>query len=435
MGITRRAFLKSGAMLAAGAAVMPSWAANSKILNNAANDRINVALIGCGGMGTYNLTDFLNYKNCRCVALSDIDKGRLQETANKVAEVQSPKPVFYEDYRKILDRKDVDAVIIGTPDHWHCLQFTDACAAGKHVYVEKPAGNSIAEVDAMVAAAKRYNTITQVGQQQRSGKLWIDMIDYINTGQLGRIGHVHVWANFDYGALPPPIPDTAVPKEVNFDLWLGPAPDRTFNAQRFHGSWRMFWDYGGGVMTDWGVHLLDMGLWGMGVKTLPLATMATGGNFYHPDGAHETFDTVSVSYKFDKFIMTWENNSGVETGPYGKNYGILFKGTNGTLVANRDDWQVYPEGDKIPAITVYADDQDHNNHVGNFLECLKNGNKQTACNIENGAFCVKYAQLGNIAARTGSILQYDDIRKTFGNKEADQYLKPQYRAPWKFPTD
>jgi predicted dehydrogenase len=309
-----------------------------------------------------------------------------------------------------------------------------ACQAGKNVYVEKPIGTTVAECDVMIRAAKRYNTIVQVGQQQRSGKLWIDMINYINTGQLGTIGHVHVWANFLYGVLPPPLPDSAVPEGVNFDLWLGPAPSRSFNTQRFHGAWRMFWDYGGGLITDWGVHLLDMGLWGMNVKTMPLATTSAGGKFYSPDGAHETFDTLSVSYQFDKFLMTWENNCGAESGPYGKNYGILFKGTNGTLAASREDWQVYPEGDKIPAVTVYGDSQDHKNHVGNFLECIKTGNRQTACTIENGAFCAKYAQLGNIAARSGRFsLQYDDVKKTFGNAEADQYLKPRYRAPWKFP--
>jgi len=249
---------------------------------------------------------------------------------------------------------------------------------------------------------------------------------------------VHVWANFNYAAMQPPVPDSKAPDGVDFETWLGPAPARTFNQQRFHGSWRMFWDYGGGLMTDWGVHLLDMGLWGMDVTTLPLKTSSFGGKFIYPDGAHETFDTQVVNYQFDKFIMTWENNAGTENAMYGKNYGVLFRGANGALVANRDSWEVYPEtlsrAASIPEISVKADKQDHKLHVTNFLECVKSRNNQTACTIENGSLCAKYAHLGNIAARTGAALFYDDARKKFDYSKADKYIKPVYRKPWIFPV-
>jgi predicted dehydrogenase len=265
------------------------------------------------------------------------------------------------------------------------------------------------------------------------------MVDYLRSGKLGNIGHVHVWANFNYAAMQPPVPDSQAPEGVDFETWLGPAPARTFNQQRFHGSWRMFWDYGGGLMTDWGVHLLDMGLWGMDVKTLPLKTSAFGGKFLYPDGANETFDTQMVTWQFDKFIMSWENNAGTETGPYGKNYGVLFRGANGTLVADRDNWEIYPErarggAAKIPEMTVKADFQDHKLHVTDFLECVKTRNSQTACTIENGSLCAKYAHLGNIGARMGgAALVYDDQTKKFDVSAADRYLKPTYRSPWKFP--
>jgi len=431
MDISRRNFIKTGSVFAAGM-VLPSFA-NGLSAKVSANDTVNVALIGCRNMGWDDLSDFLPHKEVRCLALSDVDQNILNSRAANLEKKTGIKPDTYKDYRKILDRKDVDIVIIGTPDHWHCLQFTDACAAGKDIYVEKPLSNSIAECDAMVAAAKKYNRIVQVGQQQRSSKLWQDMITYIKTGALGTIGNVHVWANFSYAALSNDVADSAVPEGVDYDMWLGPAPQRTFNNQRFHGSWRMFWDYGGGLVTDWGVHLLDMGLWGMDVKTTPLKVMATGGNFFSPDGAHETFDSLNVSYLLNNFILSWSNSGSTNSGPYGKNYGVLFKGNNATLVANRSSWEVYPEGQQTPEVTVKSDGQSHRNHVSNFLECVKTRNKETACTVENGCLCAKYSHLGNIAARTNLALTYNDSAQKFDEAKANEYIKPKYRKPWKFP--
>lgn len=436
MNITRRNFLKSAA---AAAVVLPTMGAGA-LGKVSANDTINVALIGCRNMGWGDLSDFLLHKEIECVALCDIDKSILDSKAAELVKMGRKQPALFNDYRKMLERKDIDAVIIGTPDHWHCLQTVDACAAGKDVYVEKPIANSIAECDAMVAAAQKHKRIVQVGQQQRSGGHWKQMIEYLRSGKLGTIGRVHIWANFDYAALAPK-PDSAVPEGVDYETWLGPTPERAFNTNRFHGSWRMFWNYGGGLMTDWGVHLLDMGLWGLNVTGMPNKIVATGGKFYYPQGAHETFDSQTVSYLFDDCIMSWEHNAGVQTGPYDRLYGVLFKGTNGTLVADRDNWVVYPEWNntlkenKIPEIKVDADFQDHKLHVKNFIDCVKTRNFQTACSIENGSLCAKYAQLGNIAARMNDALIYDDVSKTFTNKpEANKYIKPLYRTPWKFPS-
>jgi len=435
MNITRRNFLKT---TAAAAVVFPHIriGANSKI---PANDKLNVALIGCRNMGWGDLTDILLNDDVECVALCDIDKTILDNRKAELIKMGKKEPATFGDYRKLLEQKDIDAVIIGTPDHWHCLQMVDACAAGKDVYVEKPAANSIAECDAMVAAAKRYNRVVQVGQQQRSSSHWKEMATYLHAGTLGKIGRVHIWANFNYAAVSPK-PDSAIPEGVDFETWLGPTPVKTFNEQRFHGLWRMFWDYGGGLMTDWGVHLLDMGLWGLNVTTLPDKIVASGGKFYYPQGMHETLDSQTVSYLFNDCIMSWENNAGVESGPYNRGYGVLFKGTNGTLVADRDNWTVLPEWDgnnrttKTPEIIVKADQQDHKLHTRNFVECVKTRNFQTACTIENGSLCAKYAHLGNIAARLNASLVYDDITKSFiGAPEANKYLKPTYRAPWKFP--
>jgi predicted dehydrogenase len=433
--LTRRDFLIRSASAVAAGVVGPSVLNEIKAFTGraGANDRINVALVGCRGMGWSNLNDFLIHPDVDCVALCDIDKNILERRAGELEKSRGKAPLLYGDYRKLLDRKDIDAVIIGTPDHWHCLQMVDACAAGKDVYVEKPIANSIAECDAMVAAARRYDRVVQVGQQQRSGNHWHEMKKYIDGGTLGKIARVNVWANFNYASILNPVPDGAPPAGVDFETWLGPAPSRSFNEKRFHGSWRMFWDYGGGLLTDWGVHLIDMALWGMNVNGMPNRVMASGGNFSHPDCYNETFDTLSVIYEFDDFIIQWSNVAGSETGPYGRNYGLEFKGTNGTLVANRESWVVIPERNNIEAVESLPDGQDHKDHVTDFLDCMKSRRKDTACTIDNGSLCAKYAHLGNISARTGSALAYDDTRKTFYNREVDRYIAPEYRKPWKFP--
>lgn len=441
---TRRDFLRTSATAMAAGLVIPSaW--GETVMGNrilGANDKINVGLIGCKNMGWADLSDFLLHPDVDCIALCDIDQEILNGRAAEIEKLRNRKPQLFTDYRKLLEMKELDAVIIGTPDHWHCLQFTDACSAGKDVYVEKPIANYIAECDAMVNAAKRYSRVTTVGQQQRSGNHWKAMIDYLNSGKLGKIARADIWANFDYGALGRPVPNSDVPSGVDYEMWQGPAQARPFNTQHFHGSWRMFWAYGGGLMTDWGVHLIDMVLWGMNIKTMPKRVTAFGGKYAFPENCPETFDTQNVIYEFDSFIMNWSHTGGVQAGPYNRNYGIAFKGTNGTLVADRDNWEILPEWDGaakrpriLETIKVQADYQDHRDHVSGFIDCMKSRKFETPCTIENGSLCAKYAHLGNIAARSGSILTYDEVKKSFTQgSEANRFLKPDYRSPWKFPS-
>ena len=428
----RREFLKKSAMLAGAGLLMPSLLAEGRAAVSA-SDKINVGLIGCRGMGWSDLSDFLIHPEVNCVAVCDVDSHVLREAAAKVERMRGTRPQQFADYRRLLELNDVDAVIIGTPDHWHCLQLADACAAGKDVYVEKPVANSIVECDLMVEAARRYNRVVQVGQQQRSGSHWHEMKAYIDSGRLGKISKVNVWANFRYAFLGAPVADKPVPEGVDYDMWLGPAPQRPFNEKRFHGSWRMFWDYGGGLLTDWGVHLLDMALWGMNVTGMPQRVCSLGGRFAGAENAAETFDTQTVTYLFPDFLLEWSHDACSESGPYGKNYGVEFKGENGSLFANRQGWQVYPAGNRIEAVEKAPDYDDHKKHVRNFLDCLKARRTDTACTLANGALCAKYAHLGNIAARTGESLVYDDERHTFRNREADAYLEPRYRRPWKLP--
>jgi predicted dehydrogenase len=222
-----------------------------------ANDRINVAAVGINGMGWADLLSSLKQPGVQVVMLCDTDKNVLDKRIIDLAKlnVDVSKIKTTGDYRHVLDNKDVDVVIIGTPDHWHALIMMEACAAGKDVYVEKPVGNSIGECRAMVAAQKKYNRAVQGGQWQRSQKHFQDALDFVYTGQLGNIRTVKVWCYQDWMKPGTIVPDTAPPPGVDYKMWLGPAKTRAFNSSRYLFNFRWFWDYAGGLMTDWGVHL------------------------------------------------------------------------------------------------------------------------------------------------------------------------------------
>lgn len=395
-----------------------------------ANDTINVALIGCRNMGWADLCAMLQNPGVQLTALCDVDQTVLDKRTAEAEKNWGRRPDRYRDYRRLLERQDIDAVIIGTPDHWHCLIMTDACAAGKDVYVEKPAANSIGECDAMVAAQQRYRRVVQVGQQKHSAEHWKQLHEFIASGKLGHIGRVRIWANFTYVVLTNPTPDAEPPATLDYDMWLGPAPLRPYSQTR-NQSWRCFWDYGGGLMTDMGPHLLDMALWHMNVTEMPRRVSAVGGNFVNPANKAETFDTLDVLYELPDFNIEWSNTA-IASGPYGSINGLEFKGENGTLVTNYNWWEVIPQPGRMEPMKVLATPGEHVVHTGNFLDCVRSRRiDQLACPITHGVLCAKYAHLGNIAARTGMSLSYDDLHHTFHNKVADRLITRPYRKPWK----
>jgi predicted dehydrogenase len=436
----RRSFIRTTALAASGFGIAQSLSAASLSPSGilGANDKITVALIGANNMGFYNLKDLLKQENVVCKTLCDVDDSVLAAKSEDLVKEGHKKPQLEKDYRKVLEDKDIDAVIIGTPDHWHCLLLVDACAAGKHVYVEKPLGNSIGEINVMLDIARRHNSIVQVGQQQRSDLHWKSAIDLAQSGKMGTIRQVNFWANFDYGAGDIPVPDSAPPETVDFDRWLGPAPERTFNMNRFHGGWRMFRDYGGGLTTDWGVHLIDMGLWAMDVKGAPKSVTAIGGNFASRDHATEMPDTLTVLYEMEGFNMLWEHNCGINNGPYDQSYGVKFIGSKGTLVADRIRWRLFPEGEgkhySMEAIPEHhSDDTSHMNHCNNFVRAIRYGDALNA-EIEIGHRAALYAHLGNISHWANDRVVYNEkLRKITNSDKANSMVTPEYRAPWKFP--
>jgi predicted dehydrogenase len=440
MPTNRRRFLKDASGLAAGLSLAAIPGVNLAQRGVAANEKIRVALIGCNNMGWWDLNSLLKSNEVECIALCDVDTNVLNNRATELEKKSGKKPLLYTDYRKLLDNKDIDAVIIGTPDHWHCLQMVNACEAGKDVYVEKPIGNSIEECNLMVAAKNKYNKIVQVGQWQRSDPHWLNALDYLRSGKLGKIRTAKTWAFVNYGKNFSVKPDAAPPAGVDYDFWLGPAPKRPFNPNRFHGSFRYFWDYAGGLMTDWGVHMIDMVLAAMDL-TLPDSVAATGGKYGYPDSAAETPDSLQVIFDYAGFSMLWEQSLGTGRGPFNRtpgNPGVAFTCNNGTLVIDRDSWEVVPEiengkylTEAMPLQSNRSNGLDH--HTANWLECIKS-RKQPNCTIEMGRNTAINAQLGNIAYRSGSKIYCDKNTGAITNDaKAYQFAKAKYRAPWKLP--
>lgn len=435
--MTRRDFIYRSAILGAGASLSPMLVrASGKQVGP--NDKIGVGLIGCNSMGFGDLEAFLRNPETECVALADIDQSVLDRRVADVERIQGKKPAgIYKDWRHLIDNKDVDVVIVGTPDHWHCLQMVAACEAGKDVYCEKPLGNSIEECNIMIRAAEKYNSVVQVGQWQRSDPHWQDAMNFLHSGQIGKVRTVRVFSYQGWCPSIPVKPDGTVPPGVDYDMWLGPAPKRPFNPNRFHFTFRWFWDYAGGLMTDWGVHLLDYALYGMNV-TAPQSIMASGGKFGYPDDACETPDLLQTVYTFKDFTVMWDHAIGIDDGAYGRTHGLGFVGENGTLVVDRGGWEVIPErvGGKarmepVELHRAYGEGG-LNLHVKNHLECIKNRTpEKCAANIHIGAHIAKFAHLGNIAYRTGKKLTWDG--KSFHDREADAYLCKEYRKPWKLP--
>ena len=440
---TRREFI-AGASAAIAAVGLPGSSRLSMAKALAPSEKVVVGVIGCNGMGFTDLRSMLRRPEVECAAVCDVDRNVLERRAADLAELRpDDRPAqLYGDYRRLLDRSDIDAVIVGTPDHWHCLQTVHACEAGKDVYVEKPIANTVEEALLMVRAVERYGRVVQVGQWQRSGPHWHDALEYVHSGRLGRVRLVKAWAYMDWMKPIAVEPDQPAPAGVDYDSWLGPAPERAFNPNRFHFNFRWFWDYAGGLMTDWGVHLIDIALAGMNAEA-PRSVVASGGKMAYPDDASETPDTLQAVFDYGEFSLLWEHATGIGLGPYRRSHGVAFVGNEGTLVVDRGGWELLPEVERNEGeLATYklaaqpprqAEESGLDAHTANFVECIKS-RERPACPIELGAKAAVNCQLGNIAYRTGQRLEWDAARSVFlGSEEANGRLGASYRGPWSLP--
>ncbi|MGB1454197.1 MAG: Gfo/Idh/MocA family protein [Flavobacteriaceae bacterium] len=434
----RKKFIQQSTLLTGAGLLLPSLTSFRKASQKiGANDTLVIGAIGINGMGWSDTKALLNIPGVKLAAICDVDQNVLEKRKAEM-KAQGVRVKTFTDYRKLLEEKEIDAVVIGSPDHWHALMMIHACQAGKHVYVEKPIGNSVGECQAMVAAHEHYGTVVQVGQWQRSQQHFQDAVNYLATGVLGPIRTVKVWCYQGWMRPDPIVPDSAPPKGVDYQHWLGPAPLKPFNSSRFHFHFRWFWDYAGGLMTDWGVHLLDYALLGM-KASLPKTIVGLGGKFAYPDLAEETPDTLTTLYEFDQFNLVWDSAMGIDNGSYGRDHGIAFIGNHGTLILNRGGWEVIEERqseNKVAKPLVKPSDNGLQKHAQNFVAAIRaNDPTKVNCSIQEGAHVATVAQMGNISYRSGEKLYWDATKNRFRDEAINkEYLVNTYHNGYSLPN-
>jgi predicted dehydrogenase len=442
-GVSRREFLGSSAGLAASLSAASAFADPNRRVSP--NEKVVVALVGCGGMGRADLHDFMKLPDFEVAALCDPDPARIQDALGDVKKANRPvdRISAEKDFRKIVERKDIDAIIVGTPDHWHAYVLSAACANGKDVYCEKPLSHNIAEGRSMVNAARRNRRVVQIGTQQRSGQHFKDAVEYVQAGKLGDVFLCRTWITNKSrpDELGHPPDENHAPEGVDYDLWLGPAPKRPFNRNRFHYNFRWFYDYGNGLCNDWGVHLNDIVLWAMKVQA-PLSVFATGGKYDMRDNS-DTPDCLDVHYEYPGFthIYTVRRSLYHYSAP-DRSHGMEFHGTKGVLTLDRGGYVIPAEGEATHA-SHHGGSEQHFAHVQNFLHCLRNRDEKPASEIEDMHRATTTAHLANISYKVKRRVfwdaenercyrAYDPQAKKFlyEDGEANAYLLREPRKPW-----
>jgi predicted dehydrogenase len=446
MPLDRRDFLKHSAQaVAAGAALSAPKAARAV----SANDKITLAIVGVHGRGRVLGPDFAKRPDCQVAYLCDVQSAGMEPRIKDVESAQGRAPQTMQDFRRALDDKSVDAIVVATPDHWHALATVWGCQAGKHVYVEKPASQSPWEGRKMVEAARRYKRVVQVGLQNRSAPYNMDAKAYIESGKLGRIHMCRV-----YNQKPWPnqakLPDSPTPPTLDWNIWQGPAPAANYNVN-LHRYWNHFWRYSGGDIINDGIHQMDLARWLIG-RDYPKAVYATGGRFDEP-GVAETPDTQVAVYDYDGLTMTFEltlyapymikSDMPLRQSndfPYWPQNGtrVEIYGTEGLMIAGRhgDGWQVFGRTHARKPVVLAQGNGDFPDpeHKQNFCDAIR-GEKPPTADIEEGHRSTLLAQYANISYRLGGVkLVVDPQTETLrDNAAANAMLKREYRAPFVIP--
>jgi predicted dehydrogenase len=434
---SRRAFLHvSAASLAAASTATGATAQPS--------ERVRVGIVGAGGRARSLVNSFASNPNVEVVAIADLDANRLPEGLKAAEDRQSKKPRGESDFRRLIDDQSIDALVVGTPDHWHAIPTILACLAGKDVYVEKPDSHNIVEGMRMVAAMRKHSRIVQMGSQHRATHRLQSALEFVKTGALGRCTVAKAWESTKQRPIVR-VPDTRPPAGVDYDMWIGSAPVRPFNVNRFHGRWRWFHDYGSGDLGNDGVHRLDMAVALLNAACevqkhppigLPNCVSAHGGKWYFDD-AQEFPDTMQVNYEFgtglQTKLLTYEMRIWAPYRYLGQSEGSAVFGDQGYIVVGNNDWAAYAHDGK--RLAQGKGDSHEKPHVQNFVDCIRT-RRRPYCDLETvGHPASVLCHAGNIAARVGRMLQLDASTETFKNDDEANALRtrPEYRKPWMLP--
>ena len=384
-----------------------------------------LGVMGVNGRGMQLAQGFNSGGGAEIAYLCDVDERALARAVKAVSDKQTRVPQGVKDFRRILDDKNVDALIVATPDHWHAPATILACAAGKHVYVEKPASHNAREGEWMVAAARKHQRIVQLGTQRRSYPGVIEAIEKLKGGAVGRVLFSRGWynntrASIGHGKAAP------APDWLDYELWQGPAPERPFRDNLVHYNWHWFWHWGTGELGNNGIHALDVCRWGLGVD-YPMR-VTSGGGKYRFDDDQETPDTQTVTFDFGDKSITWEGRSWHPRGFEGSAFGIAFYGEKGTMVIDGANYTVFDfKGEEIDKGGEKGGDA---KHYQNFIECIRSGKKPSA-DIEEGHKSTLLCHLGNIAWRTGRTLHCDPKDgRILDDAKAQALWGREYRKGW-----
>jgi predicted dehydrogenase len=429
------------------------------------NETVRIGVIGCGGRGQSHINGFSAQANVEVVALCDVDEAHLAEKVKSMESKGLKRPATFVDARQMLEDPTIDAVSIASPNHWHTLQTIWACEAGKDVYVEKPCSHNVFESQQIVAAARRYDRMVQQGSQSRSSPALQDAVQRMRAGEFGDVymarGLCFKWRDsigqYPDGPMTPgekfaytvnstnyePTYDAAYLSGVNYDLWLGPAPKRPFNRNRFHYNWHWFWDTGNGDLGNQGIHEVDIARWGLGV-TYPTKVSAIGGKFMFDD-AQDTPNTMTAAWEFDangvKKMMNFEvrhwishHEAGIGGDKPGNTIGNTFYGSKGYLVIdNYNKYWSFLGRDEQPGPSATQGDT----HYANFIDAVRSRRRQDlTAEIEEGAISCTLMHLANVSYRVGRTLHWDQKTMTcVGDAEANALLTREYRAPFVVPAE
>lgn len=438
----RRRFLNQSATTVATASILPA----ASFADSSPNSRIQIGFVGVGGRASALLNMFSARKDVDVVSLSDIDASRLRSATERIKQRTKRQPKSFGDFRKVIDDHSIDAVVVGTPDHWHAIPTIMACLADKDVYVEKPDGHNMLEGQRMVQAMRKRKRIVQLGTQSRTSQHFLTAIDFIRQGKLGRVLVAKAWESAKQGSQGNP-PDGQPPQGVDYDMWIGPAAKRPFNPRRFHGNWRWFFDYGSGDLGNDGVHRIDVARWALAtavaaetgetMSALPRRISAMGGKWYFDD-CQEWPDTLHVNYEYAVNghagrILTYEMKIWTPYKYMGETEGVVLFGDQGYMVIGNRKWAAYtPKGE---VIAQGKGDNSGAEHIGNFLACVRSRKAPNADLETVGHPSSIMCHAGNIAWRTGKQLTLDPETEWFDDPQANQLrTRSEYRRPWELPS-
>lgn len=418
--LDRRRFLQTSAASVAALSTLTASGAADK-----PNEKIRLAVLGVNGRGRALVHGFSSFEDVEVAAICDPDENVASKALKAVDKRQKREPKFVKDLRHVFDDREINAVAIATPDHWHALATIWACQAGKHVYVEKPISHNLIEGRRMVEAARKYDRIVQVGTQRRSGAHFHSAAEFVRSGKLGKVPFVRTWIAGNRPSIGHKA-DAPVPAGVDYDLWLGSAPQRPFNPNRFHYQWHWNWDYGTGEIGNNGIHALDVARMMLGLEA-PKTIVSGGGRLFYDDD-RQMPDTQVAVFDFPGTTVVWEHRIWSKTGLAGESFGVMLYGEKGTLIFDNKGWHVE---DGVTASDKSA--EIGKPHLRNFLDCLRD-HKRPNADIEEGHKSTRLCHLANIAHRVGRRLSFDaDTETLHGDDAANQLLGRTYRAPFVIP--